>query len=55
MFNSFKIAPNVSGFMSWHIYFRLPTTEAKLITKSSLLVLMFKDAGQAEANAWISF
>jgi hypothetical protein len=33
----------------------LPGTDAKFIIKSSLFLQKFKDAGQAETNAWLCF
>jgi hypothetical protein len=40
---------------SWDSNFRLPITDAKFMIKSSLLVLKFKDAGQAETEDWLCF
>ena len=39
----------------WDITIHLPVTAAKFITKSSLHLQKFIDAGQAETDAWLCY
>jgi hypothetical protein len=48
-----NIAGNEQG--CWDITIRQPGTDAKFIIKSSMFVQKFKDAGQAETDAWLCF
>ncbi len=50
-----KLPPTFRALCCWDIYFRLPTTAAKFIIKSSLFVQKFKDAGQAQTEDWLCF
>ena len=50
-----KLRTTDRALCCWGITFRLPVTAAKYIIKSSLYLQKFKDAGQAETDAWLCY
>jgi hypothetical protein len=49
----FSLHTTFGDLCCWDITFRQPVTAAKYIIKSSLYLQKFKDAGQAETDAWL--